>query len=188
MRKLSGRSRGVAQEVAAWRERRAAQVDRPRRSVLSDLAVLTISQRSPRNRQDLEKLRGVDGRHLANGAATEILAAIHRGQSLAPDELRLPPEASESRASPAAVAVCAGLVRQIADDLQFDQGLLATRADLAQLVVGEPSRLDHGWRKDIAGGPIRRLLAGEVAAAFEPDGRLVIEARSHLPDTTSATG
>lgn len=181
VRRLVGRSRGVAQEVAAWRERRAAATDRPRRSVLSDLAILTIAQRPPRNRQDLEKLRGVDSRHLARGAAAEILEAVQRGRDLGVHELRLPPEANEARASQAAVAVCTGLVRQIADELQFDQGLLATRADITQLVVGEPSRLDQGWRGDIAGGPIRRLLAGDVSAAFEAGGRLVLEERSHAP-------
>ncbi len=66
-RRLSGRSRGVAQEVCAWRERRAISVDRPRRAVLSDLAILTIAQRLPRDRQQLEKLRGVEGRSLAKG-------------------------------------------------------------------------------------------------------------------------
>jgi ribonuclease D len=187
VRKLSGRSRGVAQELAAWRERRAAETDKPRRSVLSDLAVLTIAQRPPRSRQDLEKLRGVDARHLANGSATAILDAVLRGQALTAGELRLPPETGDTRASQVAVAVCGGLVRQIADELQFDQGLLATRADITQLVIGEPSRLDVGWRGTIAGGPIRRLLAGEVAAAFEPGGRLVLEARSHVPDGTVTT-
>ena len=181
VRRLTGRSRGVAQEVAAWRERQAAEVDRPRRSVLSDLAILTISQRPPRNRQDLEKLRGVDTRSLAKGAAAEILGAVERGRSLPTDELRLPPDAAESKASQVAVAVCAGLVRQIADQLEFDQSLLATRSDIALLVVGEASRLDLGWRSDIAGGPIRRLLAGEVAAAFDADGRLVLETRSRVP-------
>ncbi len=187
VRKLSGRARGVAQEVTAWRERRAASDDRPRRSVLSDLAILTIAQRPPRTRPELEKLRGVEGRHLGKGAADEILAAVERGRSLAAEDLRLPPEVDEARASQAAVAVCAGLVRQIAEELQFDQGLLATRADITQLVLGEPSRLDQGWRGDIAGGPIRRLLAGEVAAAFEPGGRLVLEQRSHVPDGTGSS-
>jgi len=185
-RRLTGRSRGVAQEVAAWRERRAAGTDRPRRSVLSDLAILTIAQRPPHDRRELEKLRGVDARHLAKGAAGEILEAVERGRSLPGDQLRLPPDAAESRASPAAVAVCAGLVRQIADELEFDQGLLATRVDIAQLVTGEPSRLDRGWRGSIAGEPLRRLLGGDVAAAFDPDGRLVLEARSHVPDGTSS--
>jgi hypothetical protein len=79
------------------------------------------------------------------------------------------------------VAVCSGLVRQIADDLDFDQSLLATRADLALLLTGETSRLDTGWRRDIVGEPLRRLIAGDVAAAFGPGGHLVLEERSHRP-------
>jgi ribonuclease D len=180
VRRLTGRARGVAQEVTAWRERRAAEVDRPRRSVLSDLAVLTIAQRPPRDRQQLEKLRGVDARSLAKGAAGEILEAVDRGTALDQDELRLPPDAAELKASPVAVALCGGLVRQIAEQLEFDQSLLATRSDIALLIVGEPSRLDLGWRHDLAGDPIRRLLSGQVAAAFDEHGQLVLEARSHV--------
>jgi ribonuclease D len=184
IRKLSGRSRGVAQEVAAWRDRRAAALDRPRRTVLSDLALLAIAQRPPRNRRELEQTRGVDGRHLAQGGAAEILEAISRGLALAPDEVRLPPGGREAYASPAAVAVCSGLVRQIADDLSFDQGLLATRADIANLLSGETSRLDVGWRRSIAGDPLRSLIAGAVAAAFDADGMLVLEERSFRPQFT----
>jgi ribonuclease D len=184
IRRLSGRSRGVAQEVAAWRDRRAATVDRPRRTVLSDLALLAMAQRPPRNRQELQQTRGVDGRHLAQGAASEILDAVARGLALAPEDVRLPPEGREAQVPPAAVAVCTGLVRQIADDLSFDQGLLATRADIANLLSGEPSRLDVGWRSSLAGDPLRRLIAGEVAAAFDPDGSLVLEERSFRPQFT----
>jgi ribonuclease D len=184
IRKLSGRSRGVAQEVAAWRDRRAAALDRPRRTVLSDLALLAIAQRPPRNRRELEQTRGVDGRHLAQGGAAEILEAIARGLALAQEEIRLPPDGREAQASPAAVAVCSGLVRQIADDLSFDQGLLATRADIANLLCGEPSRLDVGWRRSIAGDPLRSLIEGAVAAAFDADGTLVLEERSFRPQFT----
>ena len=184
IRKLSGRSRGVAQEVAAWRDRRAATLDRPRRTVLSDLALLAISQRPPKNRQELQQTRGVDGRHLAQGGASEILEAIARGLALTPDEIRLPPDGREAQAPPAAVAVCTGLVRQIADDLSFDQGLLATRADISNLLSGETSRLDVGWRSSIAGDPLRSLIAGSVAAAFDADGTLVLEERSFRPQFT----
>ena len=184
IRKLSGRSRGVAQEVAAWRDRRAATLDRPRRTVLSDLALLAISQRPPKNRQELQQTRGVDGRHLAQGGAGEILEAIARGLALTPDEIRLPPDGREAQAPPAAVAVCTGLVRQIADDLSFDQGLLATRADISNLLSGETSRLDVGWRSSIAGDPLRSLIAGSVAAAFDADGTLVLEERSFRPQFT----
>src|SRR5208337_3801905 len=98
-----------------------------------------------------------------------------------PDQIRMPAEGRDAPAPPAAVAVCSGLARQIADDRDFDQGLLATRADIAQLLSGEPSRLDTGWRRSIVGDPLRRLIGGEVAAAFDEHGHLVMEERSGRP-------
>ncbi len=189
IRSMSRRSRGVAQEVAAWRERTAAETNRPRRMVLSDLGLLAISQRPPANGDELRRSRGVDGRHLAQGRAAEILEAVRRGQELPANRIRMPSEGRDAVAPAAAVAVCSGVVRQIADDLDFDQGLLATRADIAQLLSGEPSRLDSGWRRSIVGDPLRRLIAGDVATAFDRRGHLVLEERSHRPiaDLGSAT-
>ena len=99
-----------------------------------------------------------------------------------------PPIASACRARavrrparPAALAVCSGLVRQIADDLDFDQSLLATRADVARLLCGEPGRLDSGWRRRIVGDPLRRLVSGQVAIALTPRSTLVLEERSGRP-------
>ncbi len=181
IRSMSRRSRGVAQEVAAWRERTAAETNRPRRTVLSDLALLAISQRPPRDGAELRRTRGVDGRHLTGGRAREIVQAVERGLALPAEQIRMPAENRDAPASPAAVAICSGLVRQIAEDLDFDQSLLATRADIAQFLCGEPSRLDSGWRRDIAGEPLRRLVEGDVAAAFDRRGHIVLEERSRRP-------
>jgi ribonuclease D len=181
IRSMSKRSRGVAQQVAAWRERTAAATNRPRRTVLSDLGLMAISQRPPHNVEELRRTRGVDGRHLAQGRAAEILDAVRRGIELPADRIRLPSEGREAPAPPAALAVCSGLVRQIADDLDFDQALLATRADVSKLLCGEPGRLDSGWRRHIVGDPLRRLVSGEVAAALTPRGTLVLEERSGRP-------
>src|SRR5580704_6747528 len=181
IRSMSRRSRGVAQEVAAWRERTAAETNRPRRMVLSDLGLLAISQRPPRNGDELRRARGVDGRHLAQGRAAEILRAVERGIALPPEQIRMPSEGRESPAPAAAVAVCTGVVRQIADDLDFDQALLATRSDIAQLLCGDANRLDEGWRRSIVGDPLRGLIAGDVAVAFGRRGRLVMEERSGRP-------
>jgi ribonuclease D len=188
IRSMSRRSRAVAQEVAAWRERTAAGTNRPRRQVLSDLGLLAISQRPPQNAEQLRRTRGVDGRHLAQGRAAEILAAVRRGLELPADRIRMPAEGRDVQAPPGAVAVCSGLVRQIADDLDFDQALLATRSDISQLLMHEPSRLDDGWRRAIVGDPLRRLIAGDVAAAFDRQGHLVLEERSHRPAGSGGSG
>ncbi|MEZ5178433.1 MAG: HRDC domain-containing protein [Acidimicrobiales bacterium] len=62
-RSLRGETAAVARAVAAWRERRAAELDQPVRFVLSDLAVVGIAQRRPKAAADLARIRGVDERH-----------------------------------------------------------------------------------------------------------------------------
>jgi ribonuclease D len=44
---------------------------------------------------------------------------------------------------------------------------------------GDPdARLARGWRAELVGEPIRRLLDGEVALAFERGGGLRLEPRT----------
>ena len=177
VRRVTGRGRGIAQEVAAWRERRASALNRPRRSVLPDLAIVTIAQRSPKTRHDLESLRGVDPRYLAKGASSEILDAVERGRHLGGADLNLPPEPPGDKASAVTVGVCAAVARHIAITLSIDPSLLATRVDISQLVLGMPSRLDSGWRLEMAGTPLRRLLEGATSLAFSDEGDMVLEDR-----------
>ena len=179
-RQLKGSSLSVARAVAAWRERRAATLDIPVRYVLSDIAVLGIAQRPPRSRADLEKIRGFD-RGLRDDVVSELIVEVARA-------LEAPAAASgpSSAAGPLdrdlrpAVALISAWISQMARDLQIDATLLATRGDLEMLLGGAPdARLATGWRAQLVGDPIRRLLDGQVAVAFAGDGELVIEERSH---------
>jgi ribonuclease D len=47
-RQLKGQTRLIAQEIAAWREERAIELDQPARFVMADLAVVAIAQRAPK--------------------------------------------------------------------------------------------------------------------------------------------
>ena len=178
-RQLRSRSRGVAQEVAAWRERRAASLDIPARHVLPDMALASIAHRPPRTKEELAQVRGLDRRHLGREAEAGVLEAVRRGLDLDPAELRIPPEASVDRTRRPGVALAAAWVGQLADDLQVDANLLATRADLSDLLEGRPSRLDHGWRRRVVGAPVSGLATGSAALAFDGRGGLVLEQRSH---------
>ena len=59
--------------------------------------------------------------------------------------------------------------------------MLGSRADIEEFVRGGDSRLNHGWRNDLVGAPMAALLAGDAAVAFDGDGRVVVERRSHQP-------
>jgi ribonuclease D len=170
-RSLRGPARGVAQEVAAWRERSAAARDLPPRFVLPDLALAGIVQRAPRTADDLGRVRGLDGRSLRNSAAEELLAAVARGRSLPAEALRLPPRGdSPLEDMGPAVALGVALIAQIAEQRGIEPSLLGTRADVHALAAKRgTSRLASGWRAEVAGEPLRALFAG--GSALSGDGR-----------------
>jgi ribonuclease D len=180
-RQLKGRARGVVRAVAAWRERRAATLDIPVRYVLSDIAVVGIAQRPPRNRAELERIRGFD-KGMRDEVVRDLLDAVRAGVDGPVPPSDDAPTGGLDRDLRPAVALISAWVAQLARDLHLDGGLLATRGDLEALLRGDPdARLAEGWRAEIVGEPIRRLLHGEAAVAFAGDGELVIEERSNRP-------
>jgi ribonuclease D len=193
-RSLRGTSRGVAQAVAAWRETRAQRLDQPLRSVLPDLATQAIAHNPPTTVAGVAKVRGLDARYLRDGVAEEILDAVAEGRRLPEDGLQLPPTDEVNRELRPAVALAAAWVSQLARDERIDAAVLATRADLAAYLRGDPAaRLRQGWRAELVGEQIGRLVSGDAALAFDGHGGLVLEARSHQPvphppSRTPATG
>jgi ribonuclease D len=177
-RTLRPRARAVAQAVAAWRERRAMQQDVPVRQVLTDLAILGIAQRLPRTPTELAQARGVDERHCRGAIAQELLAAVASGAQAQPPELTLSGEELDRGLRPAVTLVSAW-VSQVARDQEVDTALLATRADLTAFLRGDAdARLLHGWRAEIVGDSLRRLVSGEAGLTFDGSGNLqLIEGR-----------
>ena len=177
-RQLRGRDRGVAQEVAAWRERKAQSVDQPTRFLLSDLALASIAQRPPATRAELDQVRSIESRHLGGGGAEEILGAVGRGLALSNADLHLPPGPQGESVAKPAVTLAAAWVSERAKELQIDQAILATRADLVAFMQDPPvGRLQESWRNELVGEPIRRLVAGDLSLALEGQ-TLVLEERS----------
>jgi ribonuclease D len=177
-RTLRGEAAGVARSVAAWRERRAAALDQPVRFVLSDLAIVGIAQRRPRSLADLTRIRGVDARQVKGAVGDGILEAVTQGVEQ-PVPRRPAPRFELDRRLRPAVALVAAWVAQLSRDLEIETSLLATRSDIEALLAGDPdARLAEGWRAELVGERIRRLVAGEAALAFEGTGHLVLEDRS----------
>jgi ribonuclease D len=178
-RSMKGTARGVAQEVAAWRELRAQVVDQPIRTVLPDLAVQAMAHRPPATVDALNHLRGLEGRRLKPGTAEEVLAAVERGRVLPAAQLQLPPADDVPKELRPSVALVMAWIAQMARDERLDAALLATRGDVAAFLRGEAgSRLSTGWRHEMAAVQIRALVEGKAVLAFDGSNRLVLEERS----------
>jgi ribonuclease D len=180
-RALKGRAAAVAQALAGWRERRAAEVDRPVRFLLADLALVAMAQRPPASEADLSRVRGLDDGKRKGGAAKELLSAVAEGVALPLEEVRLPPVDTVDRSRRAAASLVSAWAAQRARELDIDPAILATRADIETLLMGEGGRLAQGWRHEVVGEPIRALAAGEASLAIDDRGRLVLETRSGTP-------
>lgn len=181
-RQLRGSARSVVREVAAWRERRAIELDQPSRFVLADIAVVAIAQAAPRSLEKLRGIRGVDERHAKGASGRDIIEAVRRGLD-APPEPRPRNNGGElGRELRPAVSLVSSWVSQLARDEEIDTALLATRSDIESLLRGDPeSRLATGWRGDLVGEPIQALVEGRASLAFDRDGGLVLEARAGEP-------
>ena len=177
-RSLKGRAAAIAQTMAAWRERKAADVDRPVRFLLADLAMVAMAQRPPESEADLRRVRGLDEGKRKGSAARELLEVVAQGLALDLDEVQVPPNEGVDRSRRAAASLVSAWAAQRARELDIDAAILATRADIETFLMNGTGRLADGWRNDLVGEPMRALAAGEASLAVDADGHLVLEARS----------
>lgn len=155
LRELDEGRRRLGQQLAAWRERRAALRNLPRGWVMDDASLREIVLRVPRDATALGDVRGLPNGFVERFGA-EILELIASLQLPA----RLPPLPGRARPDPAAqerVQRLAETTRRIGLELQLAPEILATRRDLERLASGERQLpLLSGWRAELVGA---RLLA-----------------------------
>lgn len=176
-RSLRGEAAAVARTLAAWRERRAAELDQPVRFVLSDMAVVGVAQRRPKTQAELGRIRGFDERHARGKVGEAVLAAVAEGREQEAPKAASPSHELDRKLRPA-VALVAAWVSQLSRDLEIETSMVATRHDIESLLGGDSdARLTRGWRADLVGERIRRLVEGEAALAFDGRGNLVLEDR-----------
>lgn len=179
IRHLRSSALAIAQAVASWREVKAIELDQTPRFILSDLGVVGVAGAAPTSVDELRSLRGVDGRNLRGGMAEELLVVVADSKGLTPTKApssNVPEMPAELRP---ALPLVSAWVSQRARDLELETSLLATRSDLEDLLRGVPdARLTVGWRAEIVGEPIRRLVEGEATLAFDRTVGLVLEERT----------
>ncbi|MDE2050656.1 MAG: ribonuclease D [Gammaproteobacteria bacterium] len=150
LRGLDAARERLARELAAWRERRAMERNRPRGWILDDAALRELIVRVPRSRAALEAIGEVPAGVLRH-CGDELLACIAAAK--VPD----PAPALDMRQRPdpvkAALVKKLGAVHQaVATELDVSPEVLATRRDLERLAEGgEDIAALRGWRRAVIG-------------------------------------
>jgi ribonuclease D len=191
---LSAGARPIARELVSWREQTAARHDRPVQSILGDAVLMELTRRAPSSREELGRIRGIGAGGGRRGE--ELLEAIRRGRSRPPEPV--PPRARAPLPKPddaPLIALGEALLRARAREAGLAYELLASRADLQAIVAAVRSggtdaagvgnaaegageaevRTLRGWRRELAGEELLRLLDGGVSLSVsaERQGRRV---------------
>src|SRR5262245_27574307 len=152
----AGRMR-LAKALAAWRERRAIERNRPRGWILDDVVLREIVTRVPRSVEQLQSVPDM-APGVVKHCARDILDMVTAANVPNPP----PPLPGRTRPSPeqtALVKKLGALNQSIAQALGLSPEVLATRRDIEQLAGGARDvPILHGWRRAVVGEPMLAAL------------------------------
>ncbi len=147
----------LARTLAAWRERRAIDADRPRSWILTEAALRDLVLRVPRTSTQLAEIAELpEGTRQHSGAALLALIEAQQMPAVLPP---LPPRRRPDPAQVESVRALARLTQQTGREIGVAPEILATRRELERLVAGarEGGPLE-GWRRDIIGTRLLQAL------------------------------
>jgi ribonuclease D len=174
-RSLSPRRLAVLRELAIWRENEAANRNTPRNRVAPDDVLVDIARRLPREPRDLDALRRLHPREARRSGAALVEAVLRGLEVPEAEQPRLPPLRDEDKDLELTVDLVSLYVRHRARDAQIASSYLGTKKDVSQLVyavrAGRWEKTDlkllSGWRRDLVGDDLLRILRGELTLAVE---------------------
>ena len=148
-----------ARALAAWRERRAVKLDKPRRWVMDDKSLLDIASADPKDSRALAQLESVpDG--LARRQGDYILKTLAEGNA----SFETDPDAYDVRSidrdtEKAMSKKLSAIVRRTAGELDIAAEVLGSKRDLTALIRGDENcRLLRGWRLEAVGRELQAEL------------------------------
>jgi ribonuclease D len=168
--KLRGEQLTALVVAAAWREREARRRDIPTSWLVRDPTLVELARRRPATPAEAQEVRGLQ---LKRGPQLDgLLQVLSSADGPAPERAGEVP--SELRNRVRIVLPLASSVLQAAcAQAGIASELVATRDDLESLIRvvwegGDDHPLLHGWRRELAGEELLRLLRGEVALRVLP--------------------
>ena len=160
----------IVVSVAAWRERVAQELDKPRRRILKDDAIQEIAAQKPRTEEDFAQLRAVPSGFIRSkhgqGLLDAVRAAIDAPDTYAPEIVRQPQNAQIPAGAPELLKV---LLKHVSDENDVVPRLIANSADIDRIARGETSEdiaAMTGWRYEMFGKKAIALLSGKLAVSF----------------------
>ncbi len=185
--RLSPKELNVLRALAIWRDETARRRNIPPQKLLKDNSLVNLARQQPVTLAEIRDLRGFPA-GVAERHGAEIARTVAEALKLPKEQWprRLPVREVDA-STQALVNILATFLRIRAQEQQIAWGLLATARDLEELVERTPgvSKGDlpilDGWRYEMAGRDLLRLLAGEISLTVDPVTARPVARETSLP-------
>jgi ribonuclease D len=155
-RNFRGPKRAAAVRLAAWREEEAIRRNRPRQWILRDNVLLDIAYNLPTNETQLSRIDGMPPKILSR-AGKQLIDAVAASEG---DNNGYQPPRPPDEAQKALLKEMQSQVADCAKDLNIAAETVASKRELSSVIIsgGRESRVFQGWRKDLIGEELLKLL------------------------------
>ncbi len=155
-RNFRGAKRAAAVRLATWREEEAIRRNRPRQWILRDNVLVDIAYKMPANEKQLAEIEGMPPK-VASRAGKELVDALGASKG---DENGYQPPRPPDEAQKALLKEMQSQVADCARDLDIVAETLASKRELSSVIISgvRDSRVFQGWRQDVIGGQLLKLL------------------------------
>jgi ribonuclease D len=151
-----------ARTLAAWREQRAVNSDKPRGWILSDKALLHMAEQNPTNLAALNNINDMPQGLIRNQGERLLNVVADANQALASGTVSYQQIFPDRDKDKALLKKLSAIVRAEAEKLGIANEVLASKRDIQALIRREGhSRIVNGWRETLIGEAMR----AEIAAA-----------------------
>ncbi len=155
-RNFRGRRRNAAERLAAWREERATQRNKPRQWILKDSVLLEIAYQLPESKRALKSIPEMPPR-VAERFGETLLEIVSRSEK--DDNAYRPPEAPDE-AQKALLKKMQKIVAGVARELGLANEIVASKKELSAAIMqnDRKSRVFRDWRRELVGEELLALL------------------------------
>ena len=172
-KKLKGVRLRAAQRLAAWREQTARNVNKPRNWILRDEALIDIANLLPSDREGLSRVRSLKGRS-GEKYFDNFLYEVAEAKNDPVPKVDQEKPTNMIPVDAALVDLLMALVQLRAEENEINANVLASRKALEQAIRrDQASPVFQGWRAEIIGEDVKKMINGELALSIL-DKRLVV--------------
>lgn len=183
--KLKPKHLAILRELAAWREEQAQRKDIPRRRLIADEPLLELAKRDKLNLDVMARMRGLNAGVIRRFGNT-WLELWQKGHGCPVDKFpKLPSRNHNTAGTDLRLELLDTLLRLKAEEASISATILASKSELSTLASWGHNRKAtlpdlpclKGWRFDLVGVDLLRLLRGEIYLRLNPQtGLPVIDA------------